>query len=202
MNAQTTAASGGKAAEANIEEFRLSGSPAHLLRRAQQFSSDIFTKAGLADSVTLRQTVVLAGIAEQEGRSQADLVRATGIDRSTLADMMARMERKGLIARGAAAADGRAKSVKLTASGRARLAEAAPALRKADAALLAALPRNKRKAFSDTLAALAEAAAEADEREIAEAKAAKKRAKQQKANAKERKKAKKKRRRRKRQEAR
>jgi DNA-binding MarR family transcriptional regulator len=142
-------------------EFRLSESPAHLLRRAEQYAAEIFLKASPASGITLRQTVLLAAIAEAEGASQSDLVRATGVDRSTLAEMMARMERKGLIARSAADGDGRAKSVSLTAEGRLRLEAAAPAMRKVDAALVAALPRNKRASFRQTLAALASAADEA-----------------------------------------
>jgi DNA-binding MarR family transcriptional regulator len=142
-------------------EFRLSESPAHLLRRAEQYAAEIFLKASLANGITLRQTVLLAAIAEAEGASQSDLVRATGVDRSTLAEMMARMERKGLIARSAADDDGRAKSVSLTAEGRSRLEAAAPAMRQVDAALVAALPRNKRASFRQTLAALANAADEA-----------------------------------------
>jgi DNA-binding MarR family transcriptional regulator len=162
-----------------VEDFRLSDSPSHLLRRAQQFASDIYARAGMADTVTLRQTVLLAAIAEEEGRSQSELVRTTGVDRSTLADMMARMERKGLIARGAASDDGRAKAVKLTAAGRARLSAALPAIRKVDEALLAALPGPKRRMFRMTLGAIADAADTAAETELAEAKAEKKRLKAQ-----------------------
>lgn len=137
--------------------FRLSASPSHLLRRAEQFAAEIFTRAELPGGVTLRQTVLLAAIAEAEGASQSDLVGATGVDRSTLAEMMARMERKGLIARSTAEADGRAKSVSLTAEGRRRLHAALPAIREVDNALLAALPKGKRASFVDTLAKLAEA---------------------------------------------
>lgn len=140
------------------ETFRLSESPAHLLRRAEQYAAEIFLRTALANGITLRQTVLLAAITEAEGASQSDLVRATGVDRSTLAEMMARMERKGLIARSAAADDGRAKSVSLTAEGRTRLEAAVPAMRKVDATLIAALPRNKRASFKQTLAALADAA--------------------------------------------
>lgn len=142
---------------AGRSEFRLSASPSHLLRRAEQYAAEIFLKAG-KDGVTLRQTVLLAAIAEAEGASQSDLVMATGIDRSTLAEMMARMEKKGLIARAASAEDGRAKSVKLTRDGRARLDAALPAMRAVDAALLEALARNKRSSFTAALAALADAA--------------------------------------------
>src|SRR5262245_61722223 len=123
------AARGGNGGPARGDVFRLSESPSHLLRRAEQFAADIFQRAGGGDGVTLRQTVLLAAIAEAEGASQSDLVMATGIDRSTLAEMMARMEKKGLIARAASAEDGRAKSVKLTRDGRARLEEALPAVR-------------------------------------------------------------------------
>lgn len=148
-------------------EFRLSASPSHLLRRAEQYAAEIFLKAG-TDGVTLRQTVLLAAIAEAEGASQSDLVVATGVDRSTLAEMMARMEKKGLIARAASAEDGRAKSVKLTRDGRARLDEALPAMRTVDTALLNALARNKRSGFCAALAALADAADDAQRKELAQ----------------------------------
>jgi DNA-binding MarR family transcriptional regulator len=118
--------------------------------------------------------VLLAAIAEAEGASQSDLVRATGIDRSTLAEMMARMEKKGFIARQAARDDGRAKSVKLTTPGRAKLAETLPAVRQVDAQLISALPKNKRQSFRSTLTALALAAEKAHDDELAEVKRAKK----------------------------
>ncbi len=160
--------------------FRLSASPSHLLRRADQFAAEIFLKNG-GDGVTLRQTVLLAAIAEAEGASQSDLVRATGVDRSTLAEMMARMERKGLIARRAAADDGRAKSVKLTADGRSKLLAALPAMRRVDDALIRSLPKEKRNSFRSTLTALAVAADEAHDLDVAELKKAKKAVKAQKA---------------------
>lgn len=178
--------------DAPESDFRLSNSPSHLLRRAQQFATETFAKAGLADGVTLRQMVLLAAIAEAEGRSQSELVRATGVDRSTLADMMTRMEGKGLIARSAAVGDGRAKSVSLTAAGRARLERALPAMRSVDEALIAALPRNKQKSFRDTLSALAEAADTAHMDDGAGVRDAKKTAKARRAAEKAKKKKKKK----------
>jgi len=142
-------------------EFRLSDSPSHLLRRAQQYVSESFLKTSLADSVTLRQTVVLAAVAESEGLSQTELVHATGVDRSTLAEMIARMEKKGLVVRSAAERDGRAKSVYLTTAGRTALAEAIPAIIAVDQALLDILPRNRRKSFRDTLEIVVQKAVEA-----------------------------------------
>jgi DNA-binding MarR family transcriptional regulator len=167
-------------------EFRLSASPSHLLRRAEQYAAEIFLKAG-TDGVTLRQTVLLAAIAEAEGASQSDLVVATGIDRSTLAEMMARMEKKGLIARAASTEDGRAKSVKLTRDGRNRLDAALPAMRAVDAALLDALARNKRASFTAALAALADAADDAQRAELAQLRSERKTAKTRRGGAKPRK---------------
>jgi len=139
-------------------DYRLSESPAHLLRRAQQFASEIFADKGLSDGVTQRQSVVLAAIAEREGLSQSELVSATGIDRSTLADMIARMQSRGMVSREAAEEDARAKSVRLTQVGRDMLNTSRPALVAADEAILERLPRNRRKAFVDLLLLLASAA--------------------------------------------
>jgi DNA-binding MarR family transcriptional regulator len=143
-------------------DFMLSESPSHLLRRAEQLVADMFARSGLRGGVTLRQSVLLAAIAESEGASQSDLVRITGVDRSTLAEMIARMEQRGLIARAAARDDGRAKSVRLTAQGRRRLDSALPAMRQVDKALLAALPASGRAAFRELLATLARSAEDAD----------------------------------------
>ncbi len=159
-------AKAGRASPAR-DVFRLSRSPSHLLRRAEQFAAELFARSDLSDGVTLRQTVLLAAIAEDEGASQSDLVRTTGVDRSTLAEMMARMEKKGLIARAAAADDGRAKSVRLTSGGRRRLNEALPAIRAVDRALLASLPVARRAAFETILAEIAETASRQQSEEAA-----------------------------------
>lgn len=140
------------------EVFRLSQSPSHLLRRAEQFAAELFANSTLQDGVTLRQTVLMAAIAEAEGASQSDLVRITGVDRSTLAEMMARMESRGLIVRAAAADDGRAKSVRLTAMGRRKLDLGVPAIRVVDRALLAAISTPRRAAFQAILSELSDTA--------------------------------------------
>jgi DNA-binding MarR family transcriptional regulator len=140
------------------DEFALARSIGHLLHRAQQMSADLFTHSLGDDRVTLRQFAVLSAVSEQDGRSQSDLVRVTGIDRSTLADMITRMERKGLVVREASSQDGRAKNISLTPWGKNRLDDVTPHAKVADAAILGMLPRNKRRAFLETLAILAIAA--------------------------------------------
>jgi DNA-binding MarR family transcriptional regulator len=99
---------------------------------------------------------VLAALSGNEGVSQSDLVNATGIDRSTLADMVARMEKAGLIKRAASKADARAKSVSLMAKGRKALEKAQPAVDAADAALFEAMPKTKQDALLSGLSILVE----------------------------------------------
>lgn len=146
------------------EGFLLSTSPSHLLHRAEQLAADRFAKL-VDDALTLRQFAVLAAIAETPGLSQVDLVRATGVDRSTLADMMSRMEQRGWVTRAASPVDGRAHAVRLAPAGSAALASATRHARAADAAILDALPRTKRRTFLSILAKLAKFADETARKE-------------------------------------
>ncbi|MCA8902993.1 MAG: MarR family transcriptional regulator [Hyphomonas sp.] len=141
--------------------FNLNASPSHLLHRAQQAAANHSAKALRAAGITLRQFSLLAALDGNDGVSQSDLVNATGIDRSTLADMVARMESGGLIKRASSKTDARAKSVSLTAKGKKALDKALPAVASADAALFAALPKVKQDALMSGLSGLAEAPAPA-----------------------------------------
>lgn len=143
---------------AESARFRLARSTSHLLHRAQQLAADRFAFLVGESGVTLRQFAVLAAIEEQPGLSQTDLVRATGIDRSTLADMMNRMEKRGLVVRSASPNDGRANAVALALAGEQILQAATKHARAADAAILDVLPKNKRRAFQATLEMLADIA--------------------------------------------
>src|ERR1700756_1181010 len=113
----------------------LERSPSHLLHRALQLALDIYAEETGPDAVTQRQYAVLAAVAAHEGLTQTDLVHATGIDRSTLAD---------LVARERSVADARANTVRLTDAGRAALDATAPKVAAADARILKLLPTRKR----------------------------------------------------------
>ena len=140
--------------------FDLENSASHLLHRAQQVAANRSAAALRAAGITLRQFSVLSVIAEEEGVSQSHLVRATGIDRSTLADMAARMEKAKLIKRTVSKSDARAKSLSLMAAGRKALAQAAPGVLAADRMLMDSLPSTRRDGFLKTLTAFAHAAEE------------------------------------------
>ncbi len=134
----------------------LERSPSHLLHRALQLALDVYGEE-VESGLTQRQYAVLAAVAEDEGLTQTDLVRATGIDRSTLADMIARMIDKGYLGRERSALDARAKTVRLTDKGRDALESTHPRVADADARIMGHLTAGKRDAFITALRVLSKA---------------------------------------------
>lgn len=106
--------------------------------------------------LTPRQFAILATVAEEEGLSQTDLVERTGVDRSTLADIVRRMLKKGLLQRRRTKEDARAYAVKLTEEGWRVLRASEPAIRKVDERILGALPPKQREQFLADLATIVE----------------------------------------------
>ena len=136
---------------------QLKRSATHLIHRAGQGAADIFQVEALSSGLTPRQFAVLMTIAEQEGLTQTDLVDRTGIDRSTLADIVARLLARGLIHRKRAKEDGRAYAIKLTSQGWKGLRDAEPGAAATDSRLLSVLPPPKRQEFLDILAMIVDA---------------------------------------------
>ena len=137
--------------------FALQQSPGHLLRRAQQYADDLYKKEVGAKGPTARQFTVLHTISENEGLSQTDLVRKTGIDRSTLADMIARLTKQGMVARQRTKTDARANAVKLTAQGKKAVKSAEAKVMKAEEEALSMLPKTQQSSFMKNLKAYADA---------------------------------------------
>ncbi len=137
--------------------YSLKNSPGHLLRRAQQYAHDLYSTEVGASGPTPRQYEVLHVVAANAGLSQTDLVMQTGIDRSTLADMIARMMKKGLLSRKRTKEDARANAVSITPAGKRMLTAANARVAKAENAALAVLPKSQQAAFMKSLRAYAEA---------------------------------------------
>lgn len=152
----------------------LAASPSHLMHRALQLALDIYAEEAGPGGLTQRQFAVLEVVSHRSGLTQTDLVRASGIDRSTLADLVARMTTKGLLERERSAIDARAKAVRLSEAGAAALDAARPRVAAADKRIMALLPKGKRDGFLALLAGLAGVADAAPEKARAEAKAARK----------------------------
>lgn len=126
-------------------------SAVHLLHRAGQCAGDIFHSDTTLVDLTPRQYAVLVTVSQNEGLSQTDLVQKTGIDRSTLADIVRRMLTKGLLLRRRTKQDARAYSVKLTDAGWDILKSAEPAASLVDKRILSVLLPDQRDEFLTSL---------------------------------------------------
>ncbi len=133
--------------QSSTESQQLDGSALHLLHRVLQSASDLFAEEMGPGGLTPRQFAVLVTVAQNEGESQTNLVRLTGIDRSTLADIIRRMLKKGLLARRRTKQDARAYAVRLTQTGLDALEAAAPAANLADQRILGAFDEGQRREF-------------------------------------------------------
>lgn len=130
---------------------RLERSPIHLLHRAGQCAGDIFQSEMSDGGLTPRQFAVLLTVSQNEGLSQTNLVERTGIDRSTLADIIRRMIKKGLLQRRRTKEDARAYAVRLTDEGNRVLKASDPIARRVDDKLLGVLTAQERERFLQDL---------------------------------------------------
>jgi DNA-binding MarR family transcriptional regulator len=146
---------------------RLERSPLHLLHRAGQCASEIFQTELGSDELTPRQYAILLTVAQNEGLSQTQLVELTGIDRSTLADVVRRMLKKGLLHRRRTRDDARAYAVKLTEEGSRILKTHDPMARKVDERILSSLPATQRDRFLQDLNAIVQTLNKLKEKENA-----------------------------------
>lgn len=122
-------------------------SPLNLLHRACQRVDDLFLANPSEHGITPRQYAVLRALATNTDVSQTDISDVSGIDRSTLADIVRRLVGRGLVQRKRTKADARMYAVRLSDAGRNALASAALAARSADSNLLAPLSSIEREQF-------------------------------------------------------
>lgn len=140
----------------NKDVKQLSRSPYHLLKRAAQYAAHLYQGEVGKSGLTQRQFTVLLAVDQNEGISQTTLVKMTGIDRSTLADLVARLLAQGYLQRRRTKDDARTNSVRITAAGKRVLKLSQPGADEVDKLVLAAVPPAHRKPFTEALAMLSE----------------------------------------------
>ena len=123
----------------------------HLLHRAGQCADELFAMNTGKTDLTPRQFAVLSTVAQTEDVSQTSIVDATGIDRSTLADIVRRLVERGLLARRRTKQDARMYAVRLSAAGRAAVDAASAGATETNDTILAALPASQRAVFVNAL---------------------------------------------------
>ena len=132
-------------------ETQLERSPLHLLHRVHQRATELFQQKMAGIDITARQYVVLATVAQNDGASQQDIIDNTGIDRSTVSQIMQTMIRKGLLKRKRTKEDARAYAITVTDQGRDILKASEAIVEGVNEALVAALPATRAKTFIDNL---------------------------------------------------
>jgi DNA-binding MarR family transcriptional regulator len=129
----------------------------HLLHRASQCADEWFAVHIGQSDLTPRQFAVLKAIAGASDPSQTDLVNLTGIDRSTMADIIRRLLARGLVQRRRTRRDARMYSVKMTDKGRSALEAAEPAVRATDERILSSMAPGQRDLFVKALSTIVDA---------------------------------------------
>jgi DNA-binding MarR family transcriptional regulator len=129
----------------------LDTSALHLLHRAGQCAEVLFTNETAKAALTPRQYAVLVCVGQNPDISQTGLVEQTGVDRSTLADVVRRLVKKGLLQRKRTKQDARMYAVRLTAKGQNILTSVKPQATKVDQRILAELRADQRASFIDAL---------------------------------------------------
>lgn len=136
--------------------FELAETPSHLIRRCQQFYGELYARETGDKDLTRQQYLVLSALEQRDGVSQTTLVEVTGVDRSTLAEMIRRLLERGLLSRKRTEEDARANAVAITQAGRRALRMARLAAERAERALLEALPAAERVRFVKLLGMIAQ----------------------------------------------
>lgn len=121
--------------------------PGHLIRRLQQISLALFMEQASRFDITPVQYAAIFAIGKQPGMDQTALGNAIALDRSTIGDVVTRLEKKKLIKRLDGATDRRTKSLYITAVGRRLVADIEPAVAATQRLILAPLTAGERAGF-------------------------------------------------------
>jgi len=128
--------------------------PGHYIRRLQQIAVAIFLEETESFGLTPVQFGALEATRRQPMLDQRTLARSIGLETSTMAGVVDRLERRGLLLRNGSADDRRVRLLSLTADGEALLDAVMPATLRAQQRILAPLPAHDRARFMDMLKAL------------------------------------------------
>lgn len=140
------------------------GTSIHLMRRVFHKINDAYAaeinarwkQKGPTLELTLPQYIVLDAIGESPvPPSQTDLVKRTGTDRSTMAQIIVGLKKKGLIGRLRKREDARAYAIRLTTEGTKMLATVRPIVERVEESCFGNLPERQRSAFLAALKTLA-----------------------------------------------
>jgi DNA-binding MarR family transcriptional regulator len=126
-----------------------------LLHRASQRANATFAQSQIGSSITSTQMFTLFAVDLLGSASQIRLAEETGVDRSTMSDVVRRLEKAGLLKRKRSKQDLRSFEVELTEAGRAMVKKATAISSDVGQMLLSRIPAARRQSFLDSLRTLA-----------------------------------------------
>ena len=138
----------------SVARVDLESLPGHHIRRMQQIAVAIFLQETEATGVTPVQYAALQTVANVPGVDQRTLARSIGFDTSTIAGVVDRLEARGMLLRSASPDDRRVRLLSLTPDGQTLLAQVTPGMQRAQARMLAPLPKAERAEFMRMLRVL------------------------------------------------
>jgi DNA-binding MarR family transcriptional regulator len=133
------------------DDSRFLEKPGHLIRRLQQISLALFMEQAKDFDVTPVQYSALIAVDNHPGIDQTALCNIIAFDRSTIGDVVGRLQRKKLIKRLDSRVDRRTKSLFITPAGRRLLRQIEPAVQSTQRLILAPLKPGERSAFMHML---------------------------------------------------
>lgn len=131
--------------------------PGHLIRRCHQISLGIFHDECKVLGLTPIQYGTLAAIQANPRIEQITLSGLIGVDRTSIGDVLLRLEKRGLIARNADEKDRRLRRLTITGAGTALLASAQDSVMRVQERLLAPLDSQEQALFLRLLGRIVEA---------------------------------------------
>ena len=145
-----------------MDEFRTM--PGHLIRRLHQSSVALFAQECAGLDLTSVQYAALAAVGAHPGVDATRLSVLIAFDRSTIGDVLERLEGKGWILRTPSPQDRRIKVIRLSPEGVSLLQQVQPAVHRVQERLMAPLSAADRPVLLRLLSALA--SQETEEAEI------------------------------------
>lgn len=134
----------------------LHSKPGHLIRRAQQIAVAIFMEECAGYDLTPVQYAAMVAIRENPGTDATRLSSLIAFDRSTLGNVLERLEARKLVTRYPSPEDKRIKLLKLSATGSALAKRAQASVERAQERILEPLKPVDRKKLMELLEQLVE----------------------------------------------
>jgi DNA-binding MarR family transcriptional regulator len=131
--------------------------PGFLIRRLHQLHGSLFLEETRPFAITPVQYSLMTALGERGELDQNSLALEIGLERTSVAEVVPRLQERGLLERRPSRSDGRVKLVRLTRKGRSLLKRMAPAVQRAHERTIERLPASEREAFLLNLIDLVEA---------------------------------------------